>query len=71
MIREGIDMLGAHAASTVMVGDRLETDILAGVEAGLETILVLYGVTRPDQIDRMAYRPSRVVDSVADLVDEI
>ena len=71
MIREGMDMLGAHATSTVMVGDRLETDILAGVEAGLETILVLSGVTRPDQIDRLPYRPSRVVGSVADLLDEI
>jgi NagD protein len=54
-----------------MVGDRMDTDVVAGIEAGLETILVLSGVTRREEIERFPYRPSRVVDSVADLADEL
>jgi len=57
--------------TTAMVGDRMDTDVVAGIEAGLETILVLSGVTRSEDIERFPYRPSRVVDSVADLADEI
>lgn len=71
MMREGLNALGAHSESTVMVGDRMDTDVVAGLEAGLETILVLSGVTRADQVDRFPYRPSRVVGSVADLVEEL
>jgi NagD protein len=71
MIREGLNVLGAHSVTTAMVGDRMDTDVVAGIEAGLETILVLSGVTRREAIDRFPYRPSRVVDSVADLADEI
>jgi NagD protein len=71
MIREGLNVLGAHSVTTAMVGDRMDTDVVAGIEAGLETILVLSGVTRPEDIERFPYRPSRVVDSVADLADEI
>jgi len=71
MIREGLNVLGAHSVTTAMVGDRMDTDVVAGIEAGLETILVLSGVTRPEDIKRFPYRPSRVVDSVADLADEI
>jgi NagD protein len=71
MMREGLNALGAHSESTVMVGDRMDTDVVAGLEAGLETILVLSGVTRADQVDRFPYRPSRVVASVADLVEEL
>ncbi len=54
-----------------MIGDRMDTDIVAGLEAGLETILVLTGVTSADQIDRFPYRPSRVVESVADVLDDV
>lgn len=71
MMREGLNSLGAHSESTVMVGDRMDTDVVAGIEAGLETILVLSGVTSAEQVDRFPYRPSRVVGSVADLVDEL
>jgi NagD protein len=71
MMREGLNTLGAHSESTVMVGDRMDTDVVAGLEAGLETILVLSGVTRADQVDRFPFRPSRVVASVADLVEEL
>lgn len=71
MIREALRILGGHSQSAVMVGDRMETDILAGVEAGLATILVLSGVTREHETHHLAYRPSRIVDSIADLIDEI
>jgi NagD protein len=49
----------------------MDTDIVAGIEAGLQTILVLTGVTSREQIERFPYRPGRVVDSVADLVEAI
>ena len=71
MMRSALNALGAHSESTTMIGDRMETDIVAGLEAGLEAILVLSGVTSRDQADRFPYRPSRIVDSVADLIDEL
>ncbi|MGH3733456.1 MAG: HAD-IIA family hydrolase [Acidimicrobiales bacterium] len=71
MIRDALNILGAHSKSTVMVGDRMDTDVVAGVEAGVETILVLSGFTQPEEIGRYAYQPSRVVNSVADLIDEL
>ncbi len=71
MMREAMNSLGAHSESSVMVGDRMDTDIVAGIEAGLQTILVLTGVTSREQIERFPYRPGRVVSSVADLVEGI
>ena len=52
-----------------MVGDRMDTDIISGLEAGIRTVLVTTGSTRPEHIEQFPYRPTRVVDSVADLVD--
>jgi NagD protein len=54
-----------------MVGDRMDTDIKAGLEAGLHTVLVLTGVTARAETSRFPYRPARVVDSIADLVDDL
>jgi len=71
MMREALNSLGAHSETTVMIGDRMDTDIVAGIEAGLSTILVLSGVTDESQIDRFPFRPGRIVASVADLVDEV
>ena len=68
MIREGLNILGAHSKSTAMIGDRMDTDIRAGVESGLETVLVLSGATRRDEVSSFAFQPSRIVESVADLV---
>src|SRR3954468_11831952 len=71
MIRSALNTLNAHSEQTAMVGDRMDTDIVAGIEAGLETILVLSGVTPRAEAERYPYRPSRTVDSVADLVPEL
>jgi NagD protein len=69
MMRSALNRLEAHSESTVMIGDRMDTDIISGLEAGLRTILVSTGSTRPDMVERFPYRPTRVVESIADLVD--
>ncbi|KQT94311.1 HAD family hydrolase [Marmoricola sp. Leaf446] len=69
MMRSALNRLEAHSETTVMVGDRMDTDIISGLEAGIRTVLVTTGSTRPDMIDTFPYRPTRVVDSVADLVE--
>jgi NagD protein len=71
MMRSALNSLGAHSESTVMIGDRMDTDVIAGIEAGMETILVLSGMTSQKEVERFPYRASRIVDSVADLIDEI
>jgi 5'-nucleotidase len=71
MMRSALNRLEAHSETTVMVGDRMDTDIISGLEAGLRTVLVSTGSTRPENIERFPYRPTRVVDSIADLVDEV
>ena len=71
MMRSALNAIDAHSESTAMIGDRMDTDIVAGLEAGLETILVLSGLTQSPEVDRYPYQPSRTVDSVASLLDEI
>jgi NagD protein len=67
MMRSALRQLGAHSEDTVMIGDRMDTDMVAGIESGLGTILVLTGVTRREEIDRFPYKPGRVVESVAEI----
>jgi NagD protein len=67
MMRLALNYLGVHSEDAVMIGDRMDTDIIAGVESGLSTILVLTGVTRADEVQRFPYRPTRVVASVAEI----
>ena len=69
MMRSALNRLEAHSETTVMVGDRMDTDIISGLEAGLRTVLVTTGSTRPEEVQRFPYRPTRVVDSIADLVE--
>ena len=71
MMRTALNTIDAHSETTAMIGDRMDTDVVAGIEAGLETTLVLTGVTRRDEVERFPYRPARVVDSVADLLDDL
>jgi NagD protein len=67
MMRTALNYLGVHSEHTVMVGDRMDTDIIAGVESGMETILVLSGVTRREDVARYPYQPTQIVPSVADI----
>jgi NagD protein len=71
MMRSALRAIHAHSESTVMIGDRMDTDIVAGLEAGLETILVLSGISGAESAGRHAFRPTYVVDSVADLVETL
>ncbi|GAA3801293.1 HAD-IIA family hydrolase [Nocardioides panacisoli] len=68
MMRSALNRLEAHSETTVMIGDRMETDIISGLEAGMRTILVSTGSTHPDHVERFPYRPTMVVNSIADVV---
>jgi NagD protein len=68
MMREALNRIDAHSETSAMVGDRMDTDVLCGLEAGLRTFLVLSGVTKAGEVDRFPYLPSTVVDSIADLI---
>ena len=69
MMRSALNAIDAHSETAAMIGDRMDTDIVSGLEAGMETILVLTGVTTREDAERHPYRASRIVDSVADLID--
>jgi len=69
MFRSAMNKIGAHSENTAMIGDRMDTDIVAGIEAGLHTILVLTGISDQAEIERYPFRPDEVLDSVADLLD--
>jgi NagD protein len=69
MFRSAMNRIQAHSESTTMIGDRMDTDVVAGIEAGLETVLVLTGSTRRSDIARFPFRPSHVFESIADVVD--
>src|ERR1043165_1984985 len=69
MMRSALNRLEAHSETTVMIGDRMDTDIISGLEAGLRTVLVTTGSTRPEDIEKFPYRATRVVDSIADLME--
>ncbi|WP_026316227.1 HAD-IIA family hydrolase [Actinokineospora enzanensis] len=68
MMRSALRALGAHSETTLMIGDRMDTDVRSGLEAGLNTILVLSGISGAQTAELFPYRPTRVIDSVADLV---
>ena len=70
IMRTALRALEAHSEDSVMIGDRMDTDMIIGTESGLETILVLTGVTRREDVARYPYRPTHIVDSVADIVVE-
>jgi NagD protein len=71
MMRSALNAIDAHSETAAMIGDRMDTDVVSGLEAGMETILVLTGITTREDAELYPYRASRVVDSVADLIDEL
>ena len=71
MFRSALNRIGAHSKKTGMIGDRMDTDIVAGIEAGLHTVLVLTGISDQAEIAKYPFRPDEIVDSVADLLPAI
>jgi NagD protein len=69
MFRSAMNRIGAHSENTAMIGDRMDTDVVAGIEAGLHTILVMTGIADRAEIERYPFRPDEVLNSVADLLD--
>ncbi|GCE23407.1 HAD-IIA family hydrolase [Dictyobacter kobayashii] len=67
MMRMALRKLNAHSEESAMIGDRMDTDIVSGTESGLRTILVLSGVTKREQVERFPYRPTWILNSVADV----
>ena len=68
MFRSAMNKIGAHSENTAMIGDRMDTDVVAGIEAGLHTILVLTGISDRGEIERYPFRPSEVLAGVHELV---
>jgi NagD protein len=69
MFRSAMNRIGAHSENTAMIGDRMDTDIVAGIEAGLHTILVLTGISNREDVGRFPFRPAEVLDGVYELVE--
>ncbi|MGN1316796.1 MAG: HAD-IIA family hydrolase [Acutalibacteraceae bacterium] len=69
MMRTGLNMLGVHSNEAVMIGDRMDTDVIVGIEGGLDTVLVLSGVTSEADIAHYAYRPRLVLSGVGEIPD--
>ncbi|MBQ3235513.1 MAG: HAD family hydrolase [Clostridia bacterium] len=70
MLRHGLNFIDCHSCDIAFIGDRMDTDIIAGIESNLDTVLVLTGVTALEDIDKFPYRPKYVVDSVKSLIQE-
>lgn len=67
MMRTGLRMLHCHSADSVMVGDRMDTDVISGLESGMSTVLVLSGVSTRETLNGYAFRPTIVLDNVGDI----
>jgi NagD protein len=70
MFRSAMNKIQAHSESTGMIGDRMDTDVVAGIEAGLHTVLVLTGISDQAEIEKYPFRPTEILNSVADLVSK-
>ena len=71
MLRHGLNKLGCHSADIAFIGDRMDTDIIAGIESNIDTVLVLSGVTSKDDINNFPYRPKYILNGVGDIVSGI
>ena len=67
MMRTGLRLLGCHSEEAVIVGDRMDTDVIAGLESGADTVLVLSGVSDRATIQTYAYQPTMILDGVGDI----
>ena len=67
MMRTGLRLLGCHSEEAVVIGDRMDTDIIAGTESGIDTVLVLSGVSDPDTPKGFAYQPTMILNGVGDI----
>ena len=70
MLRHGLNKLGCHSADIAFIGDRMDTDIIAGIESNVDTVLVLSGVTAREDINNFPYRPKYVLDGVGDILKD-
>ena len=70
MMRTGLQLLGVHSADAVMIGDRMDTDIIAGIETGMDTVLVLSGVTSKEDNEMYPYRPRLVLGGLGDIPEK-
>jgi NagD protein len=71
MLRHGLKKIGCHSEDIAFIGDRMDTDIIAAIESNIDSILVLSGVTKKEDIDLFPYRPKYVIDGVGDIVKNI
>ncbi len=71
MMRTGLRMLGVHSDEAVMIGDRMDTDIIAGIETGSDTVLVLSGVSSEHDVKKFPYRPKYILDGVGQICGQI
>ena len=71
MMRRAVKYLNAMSRETVIMGDRMDTDIIAGVEAEVDPVLVLSGVPRPEDIGKFAYTPKYVMNGLSELVEKL
>ena len=69
MFRSAMNKINAHSETTGMIGDRMDTDIVAGIEAGLHTVLVLTGIADDAEINKYPFRPNEILNSIADLLN--
>ena len=67
MMRTGLNLLGVRSQDAVMIGDRMDTDMVAGIETGLDTVLVLSGVSSRETVERFPYRPRLILNGVGDI----
>src|SRR5699024_5654053 len=70
MFRSALNRIGAHSENTGMIGDRMDTDVVAGIEAGLHTILVLTGISDADEIEKYPFRPDETLSGVHELIED-
>ena len=71
MLRHGLRKLGCHSEEIAFIGDRMDTDIIAGIESNVDTVLVLSGVTARENIDLFPYRPKYVLNGVGDIISKV